>query len=275
MCVRRIREDPRVTWPTGPVPQAHRGGPLQCRVRKTLAARPAAAHREPMSTSGSAPTPAAHHSHGEHADADPNGYFEPESWEERYAGDGRHWSGAPNPQLVAEASNLTPGTAMDVGCGEGADVIWLAQQGWETTGIDFSANGLARAAQHAEQAGVSERTSWRQADARTLSVAEPGADLVTTHYLHPAAGAMPEVMQRLAAAVAPGGHLLVVGHARTPQHPAPSAAHKQAMFRAADLLPAVPEGFEVRVAEQRPRTVVREGRTVEMEDSVLLLRRRR
>ncbi|WP_422115450.1 class I SAM-dependent methyltransferase [Brachybacterium sp. UNK5269] len=227
-----------------------------------------------MSTSRAPRPSAVHRPHHEHADADPSGYFEPESWEERYAGDGRHWSGAPNPQLMAEASRLTPGTAIDVGCGEGADVIWLAQQGWAVTGVDFSANGLARAAQHAEQAGVAARTSWRRADARTLSVDPPGVDLVSTHYLHPAAGAMPEVLQRLAAAVAPGGHLLVVGHAPTPDHPAPTAEHQQAMFLAADLLPAVPEGFEVRVAEQRPRTVVREGRTLEIEDSVLLLRRR-
>lgn len=274
MCVRMIREDPMVTWPTDAVPQAHGRGGVPCRARTTLAARPAAAHREPMSTSGSTHTPAANHGHHEHAAADPNGYFEPDSWDERYAGDGRHWSGSPNPQLIAEVSQLRPGTAIDVGCGEGADVIWMAQQGWEATGIDFSANGLARAAQHAEQAGVAERTSWRQADARTLTVAPPGVDLVTTHYLHPAAGAMPEVLQRLAAAVAPGGHLLVVGHAPTPDHPAPTAAHRQAMFLAADLLPAVPEDFEVRVADQRPRTVVREDRTLEVEDSVLLLRRR-
>lgn len=227
-----------------------------------------------MSTSRDAQTPSEKHTGHEHSAADPAGFFEPSSWEQRYAGDGTHWSGAPNPQLVAEASRLAPGTALDIGSGEGADVIWLAQQGWQATGVDFSANGLARAAQHAERAGVAAQTSWQQADARTLTVPAPGVDLVTTHYLHPAAGAMPEVLARLAQAVAPGGHLLVVGHAPTADHPAPTAAHQQAMFRAADLLPTVPEGFEVLVAEQRPRTVVREGRSLEVEDSVLLLRRR-
>src|SRR5829696_3906806 len=94
--------------------------------------------------------------------------FEPASWEERYSGERKVWSGNPNPQLVAEASALTPGTALDVGCGEGGDVIWLAQQGWKVTGADFSAQGLARAAAHAEQAGVADRTDWRQVDARAF-----------------------------------------------------------------------------------------------------------
>ena len=68
------------------------------------------------------------------------------SWEERYRGTPALWSGRVNPSLVAEVSDLPPGRALDVGCGEGGDVIWLARQGWRVTGADFSANGLARAA---------------------------------------------------------------------------------------------------------------------------------
>ena len=94
--------------------------------------------------------------------------FEPPGWEERYSSEEKVWSGRPNPQLVTEVSGLTPGTALDVGCGEGGDVIWLAQQGWQVTGADFSANGLARAARHAEEAGVADRTDWWQVDARTF-----------------------------------------------------------------------------------------------------------
>ena len=92
--------------------------------------------------------------------------FEPPSWDARYSGDEKIWSGNPNAQLVAEVTALTAGTALDVGCGEGGDVIWLARQGWRVTGADFSANGLARAARHAEQAGVADRTDWWQVDAR-------------------------------------------------------------------------------------------------------------
>jgi 2-polyprenyl-3-methyl-5-hydroxy-6-metoxy-1,4-benzoquinol methylase len=199
--------------------------------------------------------------------------FEPPSWEERYSGEQKVWSGNPNPQLVAEASALTPGTALDVGCGEGGDVIWLARQGWKVTGADFSANGLARAAQHAEEAGVAGRTDWWQVDARAFDAGGRSYDLVTTHFLHPPDGGMVEVTRRLAQAVAPGGHLLVVGHAPSGVFTHLSTSHRNAMFLAEDLLPALPDDFEALVVEQRPRTMARDGVIVEVEDATLLARR--
>lgn len=199
--------------------------------------------------------------------------FEPQDWEERYAGDQTVWSGRPNAQLVAEASRLRPGTALDVGCGEGGDVIWLAQQGWRVTGADFSANGLARASRHAADAGVTDRTQWWQVDARTFEAEGREFDLVTTHFLHPPSGSMTDVTRRLTAAVAPGGHLLVVGHAISATHAQVTRAHRDAMFEAVDLLPALPETFETIVVEQRPRTMLRDGRTLEVHDSTLLARR--
>ncbi len=211
------------------------------------------------------------HHHDEEQDED---FFEPQSWEERYSGADKVWSGDPNPQLVAEASRLTPGTALDVGCGEGGDVIWLAQQGWQATGADFSAKGLARAAKHAEDAGVADRTDWWQVDARTFAAGGRSFDLVTTHFLHPPDGGMVEVTRRLAEAVAPGGHLLVVGHAPSEVFFTQlSDSHRRAMFLAEDLLPALPADFEVLVVEQRPRTATRDGVTVEIDDSTLLARR--
>jgi 2-polyprenyl-3-methyl-5-hydroxy-6-metoxy-1,4-benzoquinol methylase len=200
--------------------------------------------------------------------------FEPPAWEERYSGDQKVWSGNPNPQLVAEASRLTPGTALDVGCGEGGDVIWLARQGWRVTGADFSANGLARAARHAEEAGVADRTDWWRVDARTFSAGGRSYDLVTTHFLHPPDAGMVDVTRRLAEAVAPGGHLLVVGHAPSGAFTHLAASHRNAMFLAEELLPALPDEFEALVVEQRPRTVVRDGQTVDIHDSTLLARRR-
>ena len=199
--------------------------------------------------------------------------FEPLSWEERYSGEEQIWSGNPNPQLVAEVSGLTPGTALDVGCGEGGDVIWLARQGWRVTGADFSANGLARAARHAAEAGVADRTDWWQVDARAFAAAGRLYDLVTSHFLHPPDGGMVAVTNRLAEAVAPGGHLLVVGHAPSEVFTHLTASHRRAMFLAADLLPGLPEGFDVLVVEQRPRTVTRDGVTVDIHDSTLLARR--
>lgn len=210
----------------------------------------------------------------EHADQGTPDMFEPASWEERYAGEEKVWSGNPNAQLVAEVSGLTPGTALDVGCGEGGDVIWLAQQGWRVTGADFSVNGLARAARHAEEAGVADRTDWWQVDARTFAAGGRSFDLVSTHFLHPPDGGMVEVTSRLAEAVAPGGHLLVVGHAPSELFTHLSSSHRRAMFDAADLVPSLPSTFEVLVVEQRPRTMIRDGVTHDVHDSTLLVRRR-
>ncbi|MFJ3497662.1 class I SAM-dependent methyltransferase [Streptomyces sp. NPDC086091] len=199
--------------------------------------------------------------------------FEPEGWDERYAGQGAVWRGTPNPQLVSVAEELTPGRALDVGCGEGGDVVWLARRGWTVTGADFSAAGLARAARHAEEAGVAERTSWWRTDARSFAADGREFDLVTTHYLHPSDGAMVRVVRELAGAVAPGGLLLVVGHSPAAHHTPLTEAHLRAMFLAEDLLPGLPDGFEALAAQQRPRTLVRDGETFEVEDSVLLARR--
>jgi 2-polyprenyl-3-methyl-5-hydroxy-6-metoxy-1,4-benzoquinol methylase len=214
------------------------------------------------------------HGHGHDAgDEQAAAIFEPATWDERYAGEEKIWSGDPNPQLVAETAAMTPGTALDVGCGEGGDVIWLARQGWRVTGADFSANGLARAARHAADAGVADRTDWWQVDARAFAAGGRSYDLVTTHFLHPPDGGIVEVTRRLADAVAPGGHLLVVGHAPSEVFTQLSASHHRAMWLAEDLLPGLPHGFEVLVLEQRPRTVIRDGTTVEIEDSTLLARR--
>ncbi|WP_173165031.1 class I SAM-dependent methyltransferase [Phytohabitans suffuscus] len=199
--------------------------------------------------------------------------FEPASWDERYSSPEKIWSGNPNPQLVAAATGLTPGTALDVGCGEGGDVIWLASQGWTVTGADFSANGLARAARHAEEAGVADRVDWWRVDARAFAAAGRSYDLVTSHYLHAPEGGMVEVTRRLAEAVAPGGHLLVVGHAPSETFAHMSASHLRAMFLAEDLLPALPDGFAPLVAQQRPRTMTRDGVRVDVHDATLLARR--
>ncbi|QIG43051.1 class I SAM-dependent methyltransferase [Nocardioides anomalus] len=212
------------------------------------------------------------HQHEPTAEPGPD-YFESSSWEERYAGPESVWSGDANPQLVAEAGRLTPGTALDVGCGEGGDVVWLARQGWRATGADFSANGLARAARHAEEAGVGERCDWWQVDARSFDPAGRTWDLVTTHFLHPPDHGIVEVTRRLAGAVATGGHLLVVGHSPHAHHTQLTDSHRRAMWTAEELLPGVPDGFEVLVVEQRPRVAVRDGHELEIQDSTLLVRR--
>lgn len=112
----------------------------------------------------------------------------------------------PNPHLVREIAGLSPGTAIDAGCGAGTEAIWLAAQGWQVTGVDISGEALALAASRDETRSV----DWVEAD---LSAWEPGTayDLVTTHYAHPS---MPQLdfFEHVARWVAPGGTLLIVGH---------------------------------------------------------------
>jgi len=212
------------------------------------------------------------HGHGHQHSEKEAAMFEPPNWEDRYSGEEKIWSGNPNAQLVAEMSGLTPGTALDVGCGEGGDVIWLARRGWRVTGADFSANGLTRAARHAEEARVAERTDWWQVDARAFAADGRSYDLVTTHFLHPPGGGMVDVTRRLSEPVAPGGHLLVVGHAPSELFTHLTASQRRAMFLAQDLLPGLPDDFEVLVVEQRPRTMTRDGTTVDVHDLTLLAR---
>lgn len=206
--------------------------------------------------------------------------FEQPACEDRYAASDAVWSGRVNPQLAIETANLEPGRALDVGSGEGADAIWLADRGWLVTGIDFSTVALERAAKHAAAAGVSQRTEWRHVDVRTFDPGPEGSgehwDLVTSQYMHLPDGGMVDLTRRLAGAVAPGGTLLVVGH-----HPDDLAAglrhgRRDFMFTSEDLVPALDlEGWAVEVVEVRKRTVAGpDGEHVAASDSVLRARRR-
>ncbi|WP_456698754.1 class I SAM-dependent methyltransferase [Aeromicrobium sp. P5_D10] len=131
-------------------------------------------------------------------------------WDERYGSEDRIWSGKPNPQLVDRVSSLTPGTALDVGCGEGADAVWLARQCWQVTGIDVSQVALHKASAHAAEAGVD--VAWRRVDLDGW-VGEPGAyDLVSAQFMYLDQPALTALFRALGDSVAPGGTLLLVGH---------------------------------------------------------------
>lgn len=137
-------------------------------------------------------------------------------WDERYGAVGRLWSGNANPQLVAQAAELTPGTALDVGCGEGADAIWLAGRGWTVTAVDVSQVALDRGAQHARDQGgaaLAARITWQQVDAFDWSPPPSAYDLVSAQFMYlPDRAQLDALFGRLAAGVRPSGHLLVVGH---------------------------------------------------------------
>lgn len=177
-------------------------------------------------------------------------------WEERYRGRNAVWSGRPNPQLVTEIADLAPGTALDAGCGEGADAIWLTERGWRVTAVDISATALRRARTHAEARGaeVAGRITWVRADLTDAAPDGAPFDLVTTHYVHTTAS-REALFRRLAAAVAPGGTLLVVGHHETdPRAGTIAAEHPGVHFTAEDVAAdLVPEEWDVVAAEVRIR----------------------
>jgi SAM-dependent methyltransferase len=139
-----------------------------------------------------------------------------EFWDAHYGQKAQVWSGEPNAGLVAEVSDLAPGTALDLGCGEGGDAIWLATRGWRVTAADVSQTALDRAAAAAEAAGVADRIDWQRHD---LAATFPAGtfDLVSAQFLQsPIDLPADAILRRAAAAVAPGGTLLVIGHAGPP-----------------------------------------------------------
>ena len=118
-----------------------------------------------------------------------------------------------NPYLPAETAHLPVGTALDAGCGTGAEARWLAQRGWHVTGADISATALAAATARTEDADLAGQVEWVEAD---LSRWEPVRtwDLVLTSYAHPRTGQL-AFYERIASWVAPGGSVLIVGHLHT------------------------------------------------------------
>jgi SAM-dependent methyltransferase len=133
-----------------------------------------------------------------------------EDWNRRYADTGLLWSAAPNRFLVAEVGELEPGRALDLACGEGRNAVWLAEQGWQVVGVDYSDVALAKAARLAAERGVD--IELLEAD---LLVYEPPSlryDLVCVLYLQLPQEERRLVLGRAAAAVAPGGTFLLVGH---------------------------------------------------------------
>jgi SAM-dependent methyltransferase len=177
-----------------------------------------------------------------------------ETWDGFYDGNGNGaplWSGQPNGSLVAEVADLEPGTALDVGCGEGADAIWLARRGWTVTALDPSAVALDRAAAAAVAAQAT--VAWMHGGlVETAGELDP-FDLVSVQY-----GVLPldteaTAIRLLCRAVAPGGTLLVVHHeldlADDGHHSFDPADH----VTPDDVAAALGDGWQIEIHERRQR----------------------
>jgi SAM-dependent methyltransferase len=203
-----------------------------------------------------------------------------EFWDARYGSADRIWSGNPNPRLVEQVTGIAPGTALDVGCGEGADAIWLAARGWHVTAIDVSTVALDRAAERAAEAGaeVADRVIWQQADILSWDPAPLRFDLVSAQFMQLPTPARESLHRRLAAAVRPGGTLLIVGHHPSDMETSVGRPHLPDFFFTADQIAAAlePDDWEIIVAAAPERqTLDPDGRPVTIRDAVLHAVRRR
>ena len=131
-----------------------------------------------------------------------------QEWDSRYAGSDRVWSAAPNAWVAAAIGAWFTGRALDLGAGEGRHSVWLAALGWEVTAVDFSETGIERGRQGAQEVGV--EVDWVVADVRTWEPPDGVTfDLVLVAYLH----LRDDVLARAGDWLAPGGALVVIGHA--------------------------------------------------------------
>ncbi len=200
-------------------------------------------------------------------------------WDRRYAERDRIWSGEANQALVAAAAGLRPGRALDLGCGEGGDSVWLARQGWRVTAVDIAATAIVRAKKFAASHAIPDgRITWVVDD---LGSWQPGGpyDLVSACFLQsPIDFPRTTVLRRAASAVAPGGHLLVVSHAEPPpwakghnhaRHRFPGPAEELAGLQ----LPGA--GWDTVISEARPRQAFGpDGEEATLRDTVILAYRR-
>ena len=196
-----------------------------------------------------------------------------DEWDRRYADMDQLWSGRPNGALVAEVAALAPGRVLDVGCGEGADAVWLARGGWQVTALEVSGVALGRAVRHARDAGVDIR--WVHAGLVEAGLPPASFDVVSAQY--PALLRTPDAAAERAMidAVAPGGILLLVHHAGMQTRGPDEGGFDPADYVWPSMVAALlDDAWQVEVDEQRPRVVPESGGGAHHVDDVVLRARR-
>ena len=187
-----------------------------------------------------------------------------EFWDQRFRD--HPWPSEPDPLLVGHVQSLPAGRAVDMGSGPGRNSLWLARQGWTVTAVDVSAVGLEQTAQKAAAEGLPVTTEY--GDVGTWVAAEATYDLVVMANLHLHQADLPPALDRLAAALVPGGHLFVVGHdlanlgRHGPQDP-------DLLLTVDRLRAALPRHLAVERVEQVTRT--RDDVTSDHEDDVAVV----
>jgi len=200
-----------------------------------------------------------------------------EHWEDHYGERDRVWSGRVNAAFAEIVEPLKPSTALDLGCGEGGDAMWLAERGWQVVAVDISETALQRAAEDADARGVGNRIEF-QAHDLSESLPEGAFDLVSAQFLH---STLPldrtRIFQRAADVIRPGGLLLIVDHGGAP--PWASKLHHHHEFPGADEVVAAlnlpdAEWERVRVDSVEREATGPNGDNGTLVDNVIVLRRR-
>lgn len=204
------------------------------------------------------------------------------TWDTFYARDDatQIWSGRPNGTLVTEVADLPPGRALDVGCGEGSDAIWLAEHGWQVTAVDPSGVALDRAAATARRRGAD--VTWVRAGLLSMPNGTGQHDLVTAHYPVLCRTEVDAAIVALLEAVAPGGTLLFVHHEMTRsagthadgEHDVGAGHGPDDLVMPADVVAHLDERWQVEVHEPRLRPAPPTPDRAHVRDLVLRARRR-
>ena len=202
-----------------------------------------------------------------------------EVWEGHYAAKPQVWSGLVNTWLAEIAGQLPAGRALDMGCGEGADAVWLAEQGWTVVAVDISSIALERVRAQAAARGVADRIDTRRHDLGLdpdQDLPNGGFDLVSAQFLHSTVVLdRAAILRAAAAAVTPGGSLLIVDHAAAPPWATTMSHHDfpdtETVLAGLDLDPARWQRARVGPVERAARGP--DGEDVTLLDNVMWLRR--
>ena len=195
-----------------------------------------------------------------------------DTWNDRYRDTELVWSAGPNQFVEEICRDLTPGTSIDLAAGEGRNAIWLAEQGWDSTAIDFSEVAIDKARQIAERRGVT--ITAESADLTTYEPTPGGYDLVVVAYLQLVEAELAPILRRAAAAVAPDGTFLLVNHdLENLEHGHGGPQHPSVLTTPAQVVAAIGDGFTILRSEVVERHVeTAEGRATAL-DTLVVARR--
>ena len=193
--------------------------------------------------------------------------MEREDWDRRYRGTELIWTAQPNRFVVEELHGLPPGRALDLGCGEGRNAVWLAEGGWQVMAVDFSPVALDKARRLAQARGVS--VHWVLADLRGHQPESGAYDLILVAYLHLRSVERAAVLAGAAAALAPGGTLLVIGHDLANLTQGVGGPQDPAVLYTPEAIVDELDGLTVRRAERVRRPVDTAPKSAEAVDTLV------